>query len=201
MARVFASIVAAAALGICLVACQKHERSGGATRAGAERVAGADDAQAAAQRQSVIEFAKTLKDRMAHCAGYPAPPHSAKPKPFAAAWASLERDKESSCTQLMTDLGSGRIFPPDWPEDQRAKFRRALNTYAKYAAQNMSRSRNAAMFMESVEDDQDAGGEIERYMKAIGAQGVAWRDSGEKLFRQAARSYGLSDREVALPDS
>jgi len=190
--RRFTSIAAAAAIGTCLLACQKDERSGAATSAGAPR---------AAQRQSVIDLAKTLKDRMARCAGEPAPPHSAKPKPFAAAWARLERDKESSCTQLMTDLGSGAIFPADWSEEQKAEFRPALNAYGKYAAQIMSLSQKAALFMESVEDDQDASGEIERYTKAIGDHGVTFRDRGQKLFRRAARGYGLRDGEVALPDT
>src|SRR5665213_315874 len=49
--RRFGSIAAVAALGLCLVACQRDEA--GATRVGSGQ----------AQRQSIIDFAQTLKDR------------------------------------------------------------------------------------------------------------------------------------------
>ena len=189
--RRFGSIAAVAALGLCLVACQRDEA--GATRVGSGQ----------AQRQSIIDFAQTLKDRTRQCTGDAPRPQSpgTQSKVLAAAWATVERNKETSCTQLMMDLGSGKIFPQSWPEDQRTTFRRALNTYAKYAAQNMARSQNEAMFVESVQDDEDATGEIERYTKAIGPQSVTFRDRGEKLFREAAKGYGVGDRDLRLPDS
>jgi hypothetical protein len=186
---------------MCFVACQKNERSDAATKANTERAARAAVVQAAVRKQSVVDVAQLLKDRMAQCTGDLTSPHLATSKLDAAAWARVERDKESSCTQLMIDLGSGKVLPNHWSEDQKAKFQRALNVYAKYAAQNMSRSHNEAMFMETVENDQDAGAEIERYRKEVGAQSVAFRDRGEKLFREAAKDYGVGNHELRLPDS